>query len=63
MKEPPASFTFKVFGLEVSGTGRLGIFAALFLVMLTLLCALASNYFPETRNSIAVETATSEGDY
>lgn len=44
MKETPSSFTFKLFGLEVSGTGKLGIFVALFLVLLTLLFVVASTY-------------------
>jgi len=45
MKEIPSfQFKFKLFGLELSGTGKLGIFAALFLALLTLLFLFASTY-------------------
>lgn len=46
MKESPSSFKFKLIGLEVSGTGKLGIFAALFLALLTILL-FASTYFQD----------------
>jgi hypothetical protein len=47
MNETPSSFKFKLFGLELSGTGKLGIFAALFLALLTLLCVFASTYLQD----------------